>query len=41
MKRYTLPIIIEHDADGFFVSYSSRQECYTQGATYDEAIAKY
>jgi predicted RNase H-like HicB family nuclease len=39
MKRYTLPIIIEHDADGFFVSCSSLQECYTQGATYDEAIA--
>jgi predicted RNase H-like HicB family nuclease len=39
MKHYTLPIIIERDADGFFVSCPALQGCYTQGATYDEAIA--
>lgn len=39
MKRYTLPIIIERDTDGFFVSCPPLQGCYTQGATYDEAIA--
>ena len=39
MKHCTLPIIIERDADGFFVSCRALQGCYTQGATYDEAIA--
>jgi predicted RNase H-like HicB family nuclease len=39
MKHYTLPIIIERDADGFFVSCPALQGCYTQGTDYDEAIA--
>jgi predicted RNase H-like HicB family nuclease len=39
MKHYTLPIIIERDADGFFVSCPALQGCYTQGTNYDEAIA--
>ena len=39
MKHYTMPIIIERDEDGFFVSCPPLQGCYTQGATYDEAIA--
>jgi predicted RNase H-like HicB family nuclease len=39
MKHYTLPIIIERDSDGFFVSCPALQGCYTQGETYDEAIA--
>jgi predicted RNase H-like HicB family nuclease len=38
MKRYTLPIVIERDADGFFVSCPALQGCYTQGSNYDEAI---
>jgi predicted RNase H-like HicB family nuclease len=38
MKHYTLPIIIEHDIDGFFVSCPALQGCYSQAATYDEAI---
>jgi predicted RNase H-like HicB family nuclease len=38
MKHYTLPIIIERDVDGFFVSCPELQGCYSQGATYDEAI---
>jgi predicted RNase H-like HicB family nuclease len=36
--KYTLPIIIERDGDGFFVSCPALQGCYTEGATYDEAI---
>lgn len=39
MKRYTLPIIIERDASGFFVSCPALQGCYTQGTNYDGAIA--
>ena len=39
MKHYTLPIIIERDADGFFVSCPPLQGCYSQGANYDEAVA--
>ncbi len=38
MKHYTVPIIIERDAEGFFVSCPSLQGCYTQGSTYDEAV---
>jgi predicted RNase H-like HicB family nuclease len=38
MKHYTRPIIIERDADGFFVSCPALQGCYSQGAAYDEAI---
>jgi predicted RNase H-like HicB family nuclease len=39
MKHYTLPIIIERDADGFFVSCPSLQGCYSEGANYDEAVS--
>lgn len=38
MKHHALPIIIERDADGFFVSCPPLQGCYTQGATYTKAI---
>jgi predicted RNase H-like HicB family nuclease len=38
MKNITLPIVIEADADGFFVSCPSLQGCYSQGATYEEAV---
>jgi predicted RNase H-like HicB family nuclease len=38
MKHYTLPIVIERDEDGFFVSCPALQGCYSQGATYDEAL---
>jgi predicted RNase H-like HicB family nuclease len=38
MKQYTLPIIIERHTDGFFVSCPALQGCYTEGATYDEAV---
>ena len=38
MRNITLPIIIEADADGFFVSCPALQGCYSQGDTYEEAI---
>jgi len=38
MKKYTLPIIIEKDEDGYFASCPVLQGCYTQGDTYEEAI---
>ncbi len=39
MKQYTLPIIIERDADGFFVSCPSLDGCYSEGDTYDQAVS--
>ncbi len=39
MKSLTLPIIIENDSDGFFVSCPSLQGCYSHGDTYEEAVA--
>ncbi len=39
MRNYTLPIIIERDADGFCVSCPRLQGCYSQGDTYDEALS--
>jgi len=38
MKNLTLPIIIEVDEDGFFVSCPTLQGCYSQGDTYEEAV---
>ena len=37
--KYRLPILIEKDGDGYFVSCPSLQGCYTQGDTYEEALA--
>lgn len=38
MKHLTLPIIIEADSDGYFVSCPGLQGCYSQGETYEEAV---
>lgn len=38
MKHITLPVVIESDADGYFVSCPSLQGCYSQGDTYEEAV---
>ncbi len=38
MKHFTLPIVIEGDADGYFVSCPALQGCYSQGDTYEEAV---
>jgi predicted RNase H-like HicB family nuclease len=40
MRRLTLSIVIEADADGYFVSCPALQGCYSQGETYEEAVAK-
>lgn len=39
MKHLTLPVVIEGDQDGYFVTCPSLQGCYSQGATYEDAIA--
>lgn len=38
MKQLTLPIVVESDSDGFFVSCPALQGCYSQGGTYEEAV---
>jgi len=38
MQHVTLPVIIEGDPDGYFVSCPSLQGCYSQGDTYEEAM---
>jgi len=38
MKSLILPIIIESDSDGYFVSCPALQGCYSQGDTYEEAL---
>lgn len=38
MKNITLPIVIEADADGCFVSCPPLQGCYSQGEPYEEAV---
>ncbi len=38
MKQLTLPIVVESDADGYFVSCPALQGCYSQGNTYEEAV---
>jgi predicted RNase H-like HicB family nuclease len=39
MHHLTFPIIIESDSDGYFVTCPSLQGCYSQGETYEEALA--
>lgn len=39
MQRLTLPIIIEKDSEGYFVTCPALQGCYSQGETYEEALA--
>ena len=38
MKNLTLPIIVESDSDGYFVSCPALQGCYSQGDTYEQAL---
>ena len=38
MKHLTLPIVVEADSDGYFVSCPPLQGCYSQGDTYEEAV---
>ncbi len=39
MTKYVLPIVIEKDEDGYFAFCPELQGCYTQGETYEEALA--
>ncbi len=39
MQHLTLPIIVESDEDGYYVTCPTLQGCYSQGETYEEAIA--
>lgn len=39
MKKYTMPIVIEKDRDGYYAACPALQGCYAQGATYEEALA--
>lgn len=38
MKHLTLPIVLEADESGYFVSCPVLQGCYSQGETYEEAV---
>ena len=37
MKRYRLSVVVEKDADGYFVFCPELQGCYSQGDSYKEA----
>lgn len=39
MKTYRLAVVIEKDEDGYFAYCPQLQGCYTQGETYEEALA--
>ncbi|HMR66026.1 MAG TPA: type II toxin-antitoxin system HicB family antitoxin [Anaerolineae bacterium] len=38
MNKFTFPIVIEKDEDGYFVFCPLIQGCYTQGDSYEEAM---
>ena len=38
VKNYRLSIVIEKDADGYYVFCPELQGCYSQGETYEEAV---
>jgi predicted RNase H-like HicB family nuclease len=38
MAQLTLPIIVEADADGYYVTCPSLQGCYSQGESFEEAV---
>jgi predicted RNase H-like HicB family nuclease len=39
VERYNLPIVIQKDEDGYYAYCPELQGCYTQGETYEEALA--
>lgn len=39
LKRYRFSVLVEHDADGYFVCCPQLQGCYSQGESYEEALA--
>ena len=38
MSQLTPPIVVEGDADGYYVYCPALQGCYSQGDTYEEAV---
>jgi len=38
MKNYRFSVVIERDAEGYYVFCPELQGCYTQGDTYEEAL---
>lgn len=38
MYKFTLPVIIEKDSDGYYAICPALQGCYTQGDTYQEVV---
>jgi len=38
MRKLVLPIVIEKDRDGYFVSCPALQGCYSQGDSYEQAL---
>jgi predicted RNase H-like HicB family nuclease len=38
MKHYRFSVVIEKDQEGYFAFCPELQGCYTQGATYEEAL---
>jgi predicted RNase H-like HicB family nuclease len=38
MNKFTLPVIVEKDEDGYFAFCPSLQGCYTQADTYEEIL---
>ncbi len=38
MKKYTFPVVIEKDDDGYFANCPALQGCYSQGDTYEEVV---
>jgi predicted RNase H-like HicB family nuclease len=38
VRNLTLPIVVEADSDGYFVSCPALQGCYSQGDSYEEAV---
>ena len=38
VRNLILPIVVEADADGYFVSCPALQGCYSQGDSYEEAV---
>ena len=36
---YRFPVVIERDSDGYFATCPDLQGCYSQGETYEEALA--
>ena len=38
MEKYTLPVVIEKDENGYFAMCPALQGYYSQGDTYEEAL---